>query len=287
VFILFVPVGVIIGVLAGFFGIGGGLALMPVLLLVGMNPAEAVSTSLMFTFGAGAAGALAHARMGRVKWERAVLIGLTGIFSAQFASRIIVYISGRYDFILNLLIEILMLAFVIRLFREKQDAGPAPVVMPYVPASLLTGLFAGFLSSLLGIGGGIVIIPLLTIWQRFTAKIAIGTSSAAIMIVSAGGLFSYAGQLRLNWLVGICLIAGALIGTPLGAMMTGCYDNRAVSRRLGALYCVTMLSMLLDMAAAKLPQLQWGSLLVMSLFIGFMLLEFLGRLLKKNKKTDP
>ena len=85
------------------------------------------------------------------------------------------------------------------------------------------GLVAGFLSALLGVGGGIVIVPLLMLWARLEVKTAAATSLAAIGITAAAGVATYAalGDVRPGYaaLVGIPAAAGAVAGTALQARL--------------------------------------------------------------------
>jgi len=81
------------------------------------------------------------------------------------------------------------------------------------------GLLSGFLSALLGVGGGIVIVPLLMLWTRFEVRTATATSLAAIGITAVAGVTTYAviGDVRPGYaaLVGIPAAAGAIAGTRL------------------------------------------------------------------------
>jgi uncharacterized protein len=89
------------------------------------------------------------------------------------------------------------------------------------------GLAAGFLSALFGVGGGIVVVPLLVLLLAFEPKLATGTSLAAIGITAAFGVLSFTALGEVSWrdaaLVGLPAVAGALAGTWL---------QRAVSSRL-------------------------------------------------------
>jgi uncharacterized membrane protein YfcA len=88
------------------------------------------------------------------------------------------------------------------------------------------GLAAGFLSALFGVGGGIVVVPLLILLAGFGPKRATGTSLAAISVTALFGVASFAALDEVSWsraaVVGIPAIAGALVGTRL---------QRAVSSR--------------------------------------------------------
>ncbi len=273
--VFFIPIGMIIGTLSGFFGIGGGIVLVPVLLLSGFNPALAVATSLMFTLGTSVSGAIAHTKMDNVNWKIAAVTGVVGAVSAQASNRIVVLISGRYDWLLNLWFMILLCYFAWSLFNKKKKGEQPPVFKNHYLAAGLIGLIIGFLSSLLGIGGGFITVPLLISWLGFTPRKAVGTSLGTIIIISVGGIIGYSSLVELNYILGICLIVGAFLGSPLGARMTVRYRTEEITHRLWILYLCAIASTGIDLLASfTAPFLEWVSLSVLLIFLGYMLFDF-------------
>jgi uncharacterized membrane protein YfcA len=94
---------------------------------------------------------------------------------------------------------------------------------PRTPAFILTcigtGLLAGLLSGLFGVGGGTVIVPLLVMFLTFNQRLAAGTSLAAIVPTAAVGVISYALNGSVDWLAAILLAAGAIVGTQIGTWL--------------------------------------------------------------------
>jgi len=90
---------------------------------------------------------------------------------------------------------------------------------------VLIGLVAGLFSSLFGVGGGIVIVPLLMLVAAFGAKEATATSLGAIVITALAGVTLYAlrGKVEVSYalLIGIPAMAGALLGTSLQRRLSG------------------------------------------------------------------
>ncbi len=273
--LLFIPIGMIVGTLSGFYGIGGGIVLMPILLLSGFSPAVAVPTSLMFTFGTSLSGALAHTRMRNVNWKIAAMIGLVGAILAQASNRIVLHISGGYDWLLNVWLILLLSYFAWSLYNKRNNEEKPPLIKnPYL-ASAIIGSIIGFLCALLGIGGGFITVPLLMSWLGFDTRKAIGTSLAAIIIISMGGVIGYSSQVELNYLLGLSLIIGAFIGSPFGAKMTAYYQTIEMTQRLSILYLFVIASIAVDLLAIlTLPILEWVSLLILVTFLGIMLLDF-------------
>jgi uncharacterized membrane protein YfcA len=273
--LLFIPVGIIVGMLSGFYGIGGGIVLVPVLFLSGFSPAVAVPTSLMFSFGTSLSGAIAHTRMKNVDWKIAVMIGVVGALSAQASKYIVIFISGRYDWVLRLFFIILQCYFFRSLHKNKDNPQEnREPKNPYIAAPAI-GLIIGFLSSLLGIGGGFITVPLLISWLGFNSRRAVGTSLAAIIIVSLGGITGYSTQEALNYLLGLCLIIGAFIGSPVGARMTARYQTTEMTQNLSILFLFVIASLTVDLVALlfALPLLKWLSLAILLAFLAYMLVD--------------
>ncbi len=273
--LLFIPIGIIVGTLSGFYGIGGGIVLMPILLLSGFSPAMAVPTSLMFTFGTSLSGAVTHTKMKNVNWKVAILIGLVGAMLTQVSKLIVIHISGRYDWLLNVFFIILLCYFAWALHKRQNKEEKEPLIKNVNFAAIIIGIIVGFLAALLGIGGGFITVPLLISWLGFDSRKAIGTSLAAIIIISIGGIIGYSSQMELNFLLGIYLIIGAFFGSPFGARMTARYKTSEMTRRLKTLYYSVIVSTTTDLLALfTWTMLEWVSLFILIVFLGYMLWDF-------------
>lgn len=273
--LFFIPIGILVGTLSGFFGIGGGIIIVPFLLLSGFSPAIAVATSLMFTLGTSIAGAATHTKMNNVNWKIAATIGTVGGLSTQISNRFVIYISGRFDWVLNIFFIFLLLYFALSLYKRKNSEQAPPVFKNQYGAASLIGVIVGFLAALFGIGGGFITVPLLIKWIGFDSRKAVGTSLAAIIIISIGGVIGYSAQLELDYLLGLCLIIGAFIGSPFGARMTTHYQVREITQRLGTLFIFVITSMTIDLIASfTSPILEWVSLSVLIIFLSYMLYDF-------------
>ncbi|MGI5901475.1 MAG: sulfite exporter TauE/SafE family protein [Desulfitobacteriia bacterium] len=273
--LFFVPVGALVGTLSGFFGIGGGIVLTPLLLLLGFEPVVAVATSLMFTLGTSMSGAITHTRMNNVDWKTAALVGIAGAVLAQISRGIVFYISGRHNWFLNICLIFMLFYFAYSLYKGNNGRGTKAVFKSKYLAAPFIGCIAGFLAALLGIGGGFIIAPLLIKWLGFDSKKAIGTSLACIIIISCGALIGYGFTLKLNYALGLCLIIGAFIGSPFGARMTSLYAAEEIGKKLGILYFFSMTSIALDLLATfTAPILGWMGLGVLITFMIYMFFDF-------------
>lgn len=97
------------------------------------------------------------------------------------------------------------------------------------------GLFAGAMSGLFGVGGGIVLVPLLMLVVRLDPRIAAATSLAAVLPISVFGLFGYALAGQVDWLLGLVIIGGALVGTTIGTRLLTRLPEKALLYGFSAL----------------------------------------------------
>jgi uncharacterized membrane protein YfcA len=96
------------------------------------------------------------------------------------------------------------------------------------------GVLGGALSGLLGVGGGIVMVPLLVLWAGYGQRDAHATSLGAIIPISVAGIVTYgiAGQVKLGYAV--ALAAGSILGAPLGARLLARLDEHILKSLFGA-----------------------------------------------------
>ena len=145
-----------------------------------------------------------------------------------------------------------------------------------IPAYLLTGAFAGFFAGLLGVGGGVVVVPVLTIIftaQGFPARevlhLALGTSMATILFTSLSSLRAHHAHQAVLWPVVRQLTPGILLGTMLGTQLAAHISSRSLSIFFVGfmlLLALQMIANLRPMPSRRLPG--WGGLSLAGSFIG-------------------
>lgn len=197
-FLIFLMVGCGVGFLAGLFGVGGGFVMVPVLILsyehLGLPPTVlthiAIGTSLLVVVFSGASSAYQHQKKGNVDWRAMAFIGFSSALTAFATARIAASLSGRH---LRIAFAIIVIGAGIRMLTESRDKAEKKLEMTKPPNDIGligVGLVAGIVSALAGIGGGVVTVPMMYQLLKMPLRIAIGTSSAAIVITA---LFSVTG----------------------------------------------------------------------------------------------
>jgi uncharacterized protein len=244
--ILFMIGGAVIGIISGFFGIGGGIVLTPTLLVLGYEPSQAIILSLMLTLGSTVTGTLSHLRLKNVNKKLALLLGVFGVIGSVMTVPFVKWldsINGASTFISIVYIGILSwFSYQFLSKRHQGTKAKGSIAAPVI------GLFTGIISSLMGVSGGFVMTPLLTKWLRLDLNKAIGTSISAASIIVLSGITSYmyTGE-SLDYRHGILLIIGALIGTPIGSIQLKRFSGVIVKRMLAVLYMVVAVSVVFKM----------------------------------------
>lgn len=185
------------GFLAGFFGVGGGTILVPILLIFYkitgttslVSTHMALGTSLLIIIFASGSSALQYSRNKQIVWKAVLYLGAGSVVGGLLGA----YIAGGLEgpLLRQIFAAVLLLAAVQLLTSVKKNKGEQiPATFP--PALLLSGLCIGVVSALAGIGGGIIAIPIMHSLFRFPFKKALGTSSATIVITALAGVVGYA-----------------------------------------------------------------------------------------------
>ncbi|WP_324653256.1 sulfite exporter TauE/SafE family protein [Georgenia sp. H159] len=211
--------GVAVGLLSGLLGIGGGVVLVPILvLLMAMAQKNAQATSLAAITLTALAGAITYGIAGDVVLVPAAVVAGAGMVGTVLGAELVHRMSERA---LRALFAVVMVAVALRMALAPEVGSGAGELAHLDPLVLLgyvgSGLLMGLLSALIGIGGGIVMVPLLVIGFGFTPHEAQGTSLAAMVPISLMGAWRHARRGYTDWRAGLVLGVGGVVGAPLGA----------------------------------------------------------------------
>jgi uncharacterized membrane protein YfcA len=193
--------GIAVGFSCGLLGIGGGFLMVPVQIwalgLQGVEPTLATriafGTSLAVVLPTALSGCRGHACRGVVLWRAGTIIGMCGMIGGFIGGTIAAHAPGellRMVFGFVVMLAAARMLFVSNLLPEnRQPAGkwPEKDVFQYI----LWGLAVGVISGLTGIGGGVILVPVMVIALGFGLFQAIGTSSVAIAFNAVGGIVAY------------------------------------------------------------------------------------------------
>ncbi len=198
-FILLLILGVIAGIMAGFFGVGGGLLFSPILfflfttLEVSSPVSWTIGSSLFCTFIAATSSTIQQRSHKNTFWKEGVTIGLLGSLGVYAGKSIVT--SSFYTEDVFVSFFVILLVFVSFLFYRRSKSNVTLQLKGENPGlfkQLGAGGFGGLISSMAGVGGGVVLVPILNLWYRLSISKAISISSLAIVLISLSGWLQYA-----------------------------------------------------------------------------------------------
>jgi uncharacterized membrane protein YfcA len=284
---LFILLGACVGILSGYFGIGGGFVLTPILLLMGFPPIVAVATSLLYTIGTSLSGIIAHFRMKNIQYKTGILIASSGLVATQIAHPFVQLLERLKveDIVIPLFYIFLAAYFAYSMLKgKKQNSADQKEERTSWIIPVLIGLVAGFISTTLGVGGGFIIVPLTISFIGLQPRKAVGTSLFSVLFIVIAGFVTYSTSTTIDYSFAFTLIAGAIIGGQIGAYITRLFKDAEIKKYLGILYIFTVFNMILKMIGFSMIGLS------ISLgYIGFLLIMFAIRIAKhfnQNKKGE-
>ncbi len=236
--IVLIVVGMLVGVLSGTFGIGGGTVIVPALVWLGLSQRNAAATSTLAIVPTSISGVVSYATGGHVDWLAAVLLFCGMFVGGQIGS----WLLSRLPELVLRWIFVAFLVFVVInqvSFVPSRDHQIAMSVTTGICLALL-GVIIGTLAGLLGIGGGALAVPSLSMLFGASDLVARGTSLLAMfpnsITTSAANLKRRLAHVKTALIIGVT----AAVTAPLGTWIAG-----AVSPRVGAIMFACYLCVLL------------------------------------------
>ena len=256
----FVAVGVFSGVLSGLLGVGGATVSTPGVRAFGATPIQAVASTIPAVLPSAIIGAWRAARAGLVDWKVAGTCGVAGsiaavcgalvsdsinahllmVFTAVvlLSSGITVMRSGargrvHEEPVVDLDLELANLVGDTRSEGALMVATAPSRIMANTWAIAAVGAAAGVIAGLLGVGGGVVMMPLFTGALRIPIKRAVPTSLVAVAIFSVPALLTHLMLGHIDWTIAMALVVGVMPGARIGAHFTRIASDVTVARLFG------------------------------------------------------
>ena len=224
-------IGLLAGIFSGLFGIGGGIIMVPTLIVIfGMDMLDANATSLAaMLLPVGVFGVINYYKAGLVNIKEALWISLGLLIGSFFGAELAVSVNAALlsklyaSYILYIAVDFLNIPSYFRK-ANKQPVSSQDLV-PFRPTFNLwkfiaIGLLAGFIAGMFGKGGGLIIVPLLIHYFGYSAKSATATSLAALQLpVGLPSVIVYAQEGHLNYLFATLMALGILSGVFFGSKL--------------------------------------------------------------------
>lgn len=257
--------GVAAGFVGGLFGVGGGLLMVPGLVLVlGFAQSRAHATSVTAIVAAATASVIPLALEQRVDWDTAALLLAGSLAGAAIGARLIDHIPEAW---LAGSFAALVVAAAVRMAIDTGTDSTAAatatagfdVGLPGAFGLAAIGLAAGALAALLGIGGGIIMVPALVTLFSFDQHVAQGTSLAVIVPTAVVAAVVHIRAGRVDLQAAVALGAGGLAGGLVGATTALSLEGVVLARLFAVLLALVAVRMLRRTmrAAGRAASGQW------------------------------
>ncbi|MDZ4087841.1 MAG: sulfite exporter TauE/SafE family protein [Tabrizicola sp.] len=245
---LILGLGGIVGFLSGMFGVGGGFLITPLLFFIGVPPAVAVATGANQVVASSISGVLAQLRrkgvdftMGGVLLAGGVVGSVLGVWVFGIMTRlgqIDLFVQLSYVIFLGLIGAMMFQESLRSLLRSRKPGGPPirrahvhswvhglPFKMKFRASGLyisvippvLIGAAVGFLSAIMGVGGGFILVPAMIYLLGMPTKVVIGTSLFQIIFVTGFTTVMHAvNSQTVDMMLALILILGGVVGAQMG-----------------------------------------------------------------------
>jgi len=229
--VLAIPFGLAIGLIVGGIGGGGAILALPVLVYVLGEPVDPASTaSLIVVALAAAVGAGSLARHGHVCWRLALTFSLPAAAGSLLGTIGNAAVSGPV--LILAFVPVMLIASGATWRRSGMPSAGEDRTCPPVPLSRVVpaGLAVGLLTGFFGVGGGFVIVPVLTLWFGVTFRRAVATS---LVIITITGVVALASHLVAGTTIDAGVTASLGAATALGALAGTLVSQQLPQRALG------------------------------------------------------
>jgi uncharacterized membrane protein YfcA len=214
-FVAAIVLSLLIGVVLGMLGGGGAILALPMLVyVVKVEPKTAIAMSLFVVGSTSLLGVTVHARARRVRWKLGATFGAAAMTGAFAGARVAHFVPSSA--LLGAFAVVMLLTAAAMLKGRSQPGERRPLALTRV---LLLGNAVGFVSGLVGAGGGFLIVPALTLFGGLAIAEAIGTSLFVIALQSFAGFAGHIGHVAIDWTLASLVTGAALAGTAAGASL--------------------------------------------------------------------
>lgn len=273
---LLAALGLAIGVVSGMFGIGGGFIMTPLLIFLGVPSAIAVGTGASQVTASSISGAFGHWRRGNVDTLLGVYLVAGGLVGAVTGVKLQQFLKslGQLDFFTTMVyvvmlgvIGALMLIESLQAIMRAKMSSNAPIrksshhnIIQKMPLKqrfrtsklyissippVLIGALVGWLTAIMGVGGGFLLVPALIYVLRVPTRVALGTSGFQIIFVT---IFATVLQATQNYSVDIMLAVPLMVGGVIGAQVGVGLGERLAAEQLRAVLAALVLAVAVRMA---------------------------------------
>ena len=323
-------VGAVVGILGGFFGVGGGWIVTPVLNILGLPMTHAVGTGFAYIFGMSGVSAWKHRGHGNLEYRLGLIIGLSMIVGVKLGKMTMMALAsgGNADVVVRWIYVVFLLGLgTFMLYETLRSAGreqasevdsedatgtatpgdnerpalcqrlnlgphirlPKTGIRVSLPPLIVIGLFAGYMSGIMGVGGGFLLMPIMVYLVGVPTTVAVGTSLVCILLASPFGLFEYWREGFVAFPAAGAMVVGAVVGAPLGVWASKLLHGRWLRLMYAVMIILGGVSVVLKQVStmSSVPGLDLASRIVILGAAGGMGVMILLMASRKQEKCAP
>lgn len=228
-----ITLGVAVGTLSGFFGIGGGTVTVPFLMYLGFGIKEAIGISVMQMVVGSLMAALIHQKKKTYAISDIKYFGFGGLLGAMVGAMLVKYLDA-------MLLEWAFLSIVAFTLGRLATSSPKPTRSEIVnhPLYVSIGTGVGLFSGMLGVGGSILMTPILVTFMGFELKKASAIGLFFVLFTSVSALVTLATLGMINWYAGTIVALSSLAGINMGIYLVNKIQLSHYKQVLLAFYSV-------------------------------------------------
>lgn len=244
--------GALSGVLSSVAGVGGAVVTTPGIRAMGGSPLTAVGSTVPAIIPGAITGTYRYAKLGLVDTRVGVTCGGFGAVSALAGVWVSDQVNGNLLMVITAMLVIWSSYSALRGARPARESGDGiSASNASVPMLAAVGAGAGFVAGLLGVGGGIILVPSFTTFLRMPVKRTVATSLVAVAMMSVSSLIGHWASGHIDWSFALPMsfgvIPGARLGSHFAAEASEATMKRVVGLLLGAMGVIYLVTELLQL----------------------------------------
>jgi len=238
------PLGFAAGIIGSMIGLGGGFVIVPVLTFFGFSPTLAASNSLFAAFSNAVASSTSYAKQKRIIYSVGLKLALLSIPGTILGAYISDEISSS---LFKMLFAIVLIGSSVYIYaRRKMESKEYNLSKQIMVLAVGTSFFAGIISSLFGIGGGTVFVPLMVIAIGLSMRLAAPTSQFILMFAAASGMIIHSILGHPDYYQAGLLSAGSFAGGILGSKLSLRVEERKLRLLVTIVLIITAIKLFID-----------------------------------------
>jgi uncharacterized membrane protein YfcA len=230
--------GIITGFVSGFFGVGGGMVLVPMLLLYGFDMKSSVAISIMQMVFSSIYGTLLNYKKNKSILKDGIILGIGGFLGGSLSGILVPNIDGQY---LKYLFFLIVLLAIVRVYLTPTEQNKN-IQKQNIFSLVLIGFIIGLIAMSIGVGGSVMLTPILVGYMFYNLKDATSLGLFFVIFSSLAGFISLSLSGNMLYTEGFLIGVSSLIGVYIGIKVKNIIQLKSYKVLILALYLMIAIS---------------------------------------------